>query len=65
MGVVEQWVIIEPDGKLTLHTETDGPSVLRHGIEKWDEPITWDELQRRHPRLYQAALSGDVEKRHP
>jgi hypothetical protein len=34
----EQWITIHDDGSLFLHTENEGPRILRHGVEARDEP---------------------------
>jgi hypothetical protein len=58
MGTTESWVFLK-DRQLILHTENDGPRVLRHGMEASDEPITLEELRQpplcQFPRLYEEA----------
>jgi hypothetical protein len=50
MGAFEYW-LFRRDGRLYLHTETDGPRILRHGIERWEREITEAEARRSYPEL--------------
>ena len=43
MGATETWLC---NVKVTIHTENDGPRVLRHGLEPIDEEVTLEEAVR-------------------
>jgi hypothetical protein len=47
----ESWLTVYEDGRIQLHSENDGVSVLRHGVQARDEWITLagvTALERRH-----------------
>lgn len=56
MGTSESWIDLKGD-KLYLHTENDGPRVLRHGLESRDELLTGldDPVFSRKPRFLEEA----------
>jgi len=54
MGATERWVWIRKDGVLMVHTENDGWTYMRRGLEKRDWEISLEELRGSH--LYERAV---------
>lgn len=45
MGATERWFVIE---KITVHTENDGYTMMRRGLEANDEEISLDEAVKMY-----------------
>ena len=50
------WIYLK-DNKIILHTENDGPTVLRKGLESEDKEVTLEFLNKYYPRLYEETVN--------
>jgi hypothetical protein len=57
----EEWLVVYADGRIVLHTENNGPRILRHGVEPHDESITLEDVVKLDAQHWNKHL---VEKVH-